>query len=1104
MNKRPRSTVRAAFLIASLAITVLSILNLDRSAITDPSVLIAIAFCAWLGIHDIRLDNKVALSFTHSIGLFVGMTIGIYPAIFSVAAGLLLSVMIKLAFNNRTHWSQCVARGAWEMNRQIISIAGGLAIYRMVGGRILSNAAALPEVFPTVALSVSFSLLFLTIHSIERWLRASHRITGREAVIVSLIALLPIPIIILGSIAYGVISETALIIYGGMVSIAAPSLRLMIQRQDSLASKTRTLEALFNLATARDPAPEGESHYALVDLALNELGCGDCAALFLEDSKTQEMRLAHTFNISIDQTNGLSASTAGPLSPDGRPISTIQEFQLKDLTSIDVATLQSLEARRIEKVLVLPLSTSGEMLGQLWLFFNRNHKPTSAERKQLLAFSAQLSQSLKLSDEFATTNAELKRRVEQLARLEAIGRQVTASITSGDVYETVVYHGLQATTATSGYLDILNSDTGKLETVAFETKNPEDREHPTRSLGAINRLAQQAFDTGQVTNVPDSQNDPELGSKMPQPSSMLFTPIISQGDTIGVITLEKGEKGGFSDEEEAFIIQLASQAANALRNASLYDELQQRLKEQSLLYQASAQIAESLDTNAVALALADSLAFAVNADAVYVYRYAVEDPSLNFLIGIEGKTTVDSRRNPRTLVMELPGVKACLENRRSIQWTSAAPPTPADSAHLESRGGGTLLMLPLTIGGRMLGLVELIRNRMDLFEEEELRTVQSIAIQASIILENSDLFQQISQSNNLLSAVLNSTREGMLMIDRHGRIAVVNTQLKELIGSDLDQFADTPLQNIDQGLLQRLGYKQSEVNDLVSSLQSGKGHLPGISTYELPASERQILRRLETPVHDRQGKLIGWLIVVRDVSEEMQLEESRKHLTEMIVHDLRSPLSAILNSMELLRMQLNIERQTPIMQQALGIADRSVHQMLGLVNALLDLSKLESGQFVLASIEVDFHELIPHLIDTFLPEAEQAGVILDFQLDPALPKMNLDEEKIFRVLSNLLDNALKFTPAGGEVILKLRIRDSNLLIDVVDTGPGIPGDFREQIFNLYSQVPGTKGRRRGTGLGLAFCKLAIEAHNGEIWVEDNPGGGSRFRIRLPLTAQNDS
>ncbi len=137
-------------------------------------------------------------------------------------------------------------------------------------------------------------------------------------------------------------------------------------------------------------------------------------------------------------------------------------------------------------------------------------------------------------------------------------------------------------------------------------------------------------------------------------------------------------------------------------------------------------------------------------------------------------------------------------------------------------------------------------------------------------------------------------------------------------------------------------------------------------------------------------------------------------------------------------------------------------------------------------------------MDTFLPEAEQAGVILDYRIDPQIDKMVLDEEKIFRVISNLVDNALKFTPAGGRVDFKMTEADNQLFIEVLDTGPGIPPEYRKQIFDLYAQVPGTEGRRRGTGLGLAFCKLAIEAHDGEIWVEESPEGGSRFRIRLPI------
>ena len=1098
MDKRTRAFVWILLTLAVLIISSLSVLSLGREFTLTRSLLIGIILSAWLGINYIRIGRNVSLTFIHAASIFLGLSLGPYPALLSVAIGLLISAIVDRLRNRCTGLLHCSQRWIGICSRQLIALAGGIAIYRSLGGSLIYGVPTLPEVFPAISLATAFSVLFVSLHAVERWLRNSQQLTRRESLLVSLIALGPFPIVIIGAVAFSVFSDAALFIYGAMLAFAGPIFRTLIELQGDLARKSRSLSALFDLATSRDLPADGTNNYALIDLALTELALAPRAALFLWNDQSRSMELVHRFNIATDQVEQFLDRELLTAFSDHTSRIYPDAHLIEDLSGLSKKTHESYKQLGINQLLWLPLISGGQNIGELWLFAEQDQRLGNDELEQLRLFGKQLSKSIEHSLEFAATNAELKRRVEQLARLESIGRQVTASIAIEDVYEAIIYHGVQATSATNGHLKVLNPENDRLETVIPDTSKEIETNGGDSSSVTIHRLAQHAFETGQVTNVPDASIDPEFGSATTEPQSLLFAPIISNGETIGVITLSKNEPGGFTEDEEAFIIQLGSQAANALRNAKLYEELQQRLKQQSLLYQASAQIAESLDTEAVSLALADSLTFTVNADSALIYRYLSSSHSLEFVIGVDGKATVEGAHNRRSLSLEIPAVKACIENRRPIQWSSFEPSTEIDDAHLEALGGGTILLLPLIVGERTLGLVQLRRQHADPFGQEELRTAQSIAIQASIILENSDLFQQISQSNNRLSAVLNSTREGMLMIDKNGKITVVNTQLKDLINVEPDLLSETNLVDLDEGVIKRLGYRQREIDDLISSLQSGKGHLPGISTYEIATGERQILRRLETPVHDTDGKLIGWLIVIRDVSEEMQLEESRKHLTEMIVHDLRSPLSAILNSMELLRMQIEGQEQTPIMQQALAISDRSVNQMLGLVNALLDLSKLESGQFVLASNRIDFHELVPHLIDTFLPEAEQAGVILDYRIDPEIGTIVMDEEKIFRVISNLVDNALKFTPAGGKVVMELNITDEELLIEVVDTGPGVPTEYREQIFDLYAQVPGTEGRRRGTGLGLAFCKLAVEAHRGEIWVEENPEGGSRFKVRLPI------
>jgi NtrC-family two-component system sensor histidine kinase KinB len=1095
MDKRTRTAVWILLTFAAIALAGLPFVKVDQWEAAPASIIIGCIVVAWLGVNEIRIGRNDSLTFVHAITLFLGLTLGPYPAIVILAIGLILIVGVVRLTRRCRGFVDCWSRIISLASRQLLSLAGGMAIYITLGGQLVSGRPSLPGWFPTIGLVVTFSLLFISLHAVQRWLLGNQAIARADAILISLIALIPIPIVIIGAVLFSVFSQTALIIYGAMLVLAAPAFRALIEVQTGLARKSRSLSALIELATTKDLKANGKSYYALLDLALFELDMGDYAALFLNDPSGRNFSLVHTFNFPINQASKFNTAVSDRSFSPTWTNRYEESPYIDDISELPTNLRGILHPLDIHQFAIFELRTGDGSMGQLWLFFRQGHEISQNDIEQLQLFTDQLSRTIDLSREFASTNAELKRKVEQLARLESIGRQVTSSIAIEDVYETIVYHGIQGTSATDGQLEIVNPISRILEPVTSEASEIDFEDEQANTL---HLLAQRAFETGQVTNVPDTRTDPEFGTEELKPQSLLFTPIISNGETIGVITLRKKEAEAFTDEEEAFVIQLASQAANALRNALMYEELHQRLKEQSLLYQASAQIAESLDTETISLALADSLAFAINADKALLYRYSANRGPLDFIIGIDGKATISNKEKQHTLGLEIPGVKACIDNRRPIQWSSSEPPTEVDAAHLESFGGGTILLLPLIVGQRTLGLVELIRKDICSFDEEELRTAQSIAIQASIILENSELFQQISQSNNRLSAVLNSTREGMLMIDKDGKIAVANIQLEDLLDVDPDRIAGSNLSSLDDEITQRLGYRRKEIEELISSIRSGKGHLPGISTYEISKGERQVLRRLEAPVHDSAGQLIGWLIVIRDVSEEIQLEESRKHLTEMIVHDLRSPLSAILNSMELLRMQLEDQEQSAILQQALAIADRSVHQMLGLVNALLDLSKLESGQFALASNKVDFHELVPHLIDTFLPEAEQAGVILDYHIDPELPSMMLDEEKIFRVLSNLIDNALKFTPAGGKVTLQMEQNKEQLIIEVSDTGPGIPNEFREQIFNLYAQVPGTEGRRRGTGLGLAFCKLAVEAHQGEIWVEDNPSGGSRFILSLPI------
>jgi signal transduction histidine kinase len=337
------------------------------------------------------------------------------------------------------------------------------------------------------------------------------------------------------------------------------------------------------------------------------------------------------------------------------------------------------------------------------------------------------------------------------------------------------------------------------------------------------------------------------------------------------------------------------------------------------------------------------------------------------------------------------------------------------------------------------------------------------------------------------------------MVDQDGIVLLVNRQFEKLIDVDEQTLVSNRLENPELKLLGKLHLPEADSPRAIVQSLSALEAEDSPTSIQLESPETRVLERMVHGVTDASGGRIGWLIVLRDVSEERELEETREQLVEMIVHDLRSPLSTIKGGLSLLNKALPEEKRSELTAQALSVSERAVTQMLGLVNSLLDLARLENDPLEIKTETLHLGRLLDELAETFIPEANQAGLILDVAATKNLPLIEADEDKLRRVLSNLLDNAVKFTPEGGHISLSAQANGGeNILVTVADDGPGVPEDMRQRIFDRFSQVPGVAGRRRGTGLGLAFARLAVEAHQGRIWVEANNGQGSRFNILLPV------
>jgi signal transduction histidine kinase len=236
-------------------------------------------------------------------------------------------------------------------------------------------------------------------------------------------------------------------------------------------------------------------------------------------------------------------------------------------------------------------------------------------------------------------------------------------------------------------------------------------------------------------------------------------------------------------------------------------------------------------------------------------------------------------------------------------------------------------------------------------------------------------------------------------------------------------------------------------------------------------------------------------------SEKQRLEEAqrlRQETSELIIHDLRNPLSTIAVSIRMLSFVLP-EEILRANQEILEIARASCERLQRLVDSLLEVSRIESGEAQFVMSEVNLSKMIEEVVQRAAILARK-DTDLEAVIAPGFPTIVADRDKIERVLTNLMDNALKYVPENGRVVFAAQKQDDSIQISITDNGPGIPPEERERIFERFAQGTGEKFRRRGFGLGLTYCRLVIEGHGGRIWVEPGENGsGSRFVFTLPIS-----
>ena len=534
--------------------------------------------------------------------------------------------------------------------------------------------------------------------------------------------------------------------------------------------------------------------------------------------------------------------------------------------------------------------------------------------------------------------------------------------------------------------------------------------------------------------------------------------------------------------------------------------LERRLRELDGLQAVGQALSASLEVEGVLEAIHDQVTRLMQARNFYVALYDAESDEVTFPLATEGGQRVQwrSRRAGSGLTEYVLRTRSSLLITKDVQ-------EGARRLGVEQHGtpAACWLGVPMLAGDEVLGVISTqSHSRPEAYDISHLEVLKTIAAQAALAIQNARLYartdQALARRVQELGSILRTAREGILLFDPDWQVLAANLALVELTGIAQAEWVGGRLADAgpEGGVspLSRLGYSADELEAACEALARERGATRS-DVLVLSNPEEVHVERTLSPVRDDTGAVTGWLLTLRDVTEEVELGRLRDQMGRMLVHDLRSPLSVIKGGLDMMGL-VSSERDPEDFGKLLSLTQRTTDQMLQMVNDLLDISKLESGQQSLHREPAVVEDLLRGAALPFDLVLDSAQITLDLMFEPDLPLVSVDLHLMRRTLSNLIDNAIKFTPARGHVrVWARRGRErapGAVLVGVSDSGPGISPEDQERLFRMYQRSGAAAGRRPGSGLGLAFCKLAVEAHGERIWVESVPGKGSSFLLTMGI------
>jgi len=398
------------------------------------------------------------------------------------------------------------------------------------------------------------------------------------------------------------------------------------------------------------------------------------------------------------------------------------------------------------------------------------------------------------------------------------------------------------------------------------------------------------------------------------------------------------------------------------------------------------------------------------------------------------------------------------------------------------------ISLPLIMGDNILGVMTITHPQQDAFNEGHLELMQALTGQASAAVMNARLFDESKNQARLFKDLFEDSLTPVFITDWDGKIIQANLQAEKITGLKNQTLETLKISDFHE-ISDELGDGFSEVKKGDSILYQSNLTDSNQKKYHVEVAVRQVL------ISEKEQ--IQWVML--DVSEQKEMELLKEDLLHMIIHDMRSPIANVVSSMDLVRTFPEISENETLLS-IIEIAVRSTGRVQRLADSLLDMARMEAGKQIGLFENIQLKELVEEVIKLLEPLIKKYDQSVELNFQNEQLAAHIDEEMIKRVIINLLENAMKFSPQDSVIQVGFAKIGGEAVLWVEDDGPGIDAEMSEVIF--YKFVQGDKATykgRKGMGIGLSYVKLAVENHGGRVWVESDGEKGSKFIFSMPLS-----